>query len=324
MTKAAVQRTQSLSADRALERYKNQINRALAEHVQSVDKLPDEVRMALQYTIAVGGKRIRPTIALLACESVGGSARDALHVAVAAELLHTATLIYDDIIDGDKLRRGQPAVHVKFGQDLAIVVAGMLTTRALYTVMEDTRLLRHILSAMDELGVGEVLDIRGEIGDVKGYLLVSEKKTATLFRLAADMGALMGNATPAQQTALGDYAHNLGAAFQLRDDVLNAVGDQKQLGKPVGSDLRKGRPSIVSILVCEHLDVPLQKLAGRAGNEFPGARTMRRLVSRAAEQAMVLCNSYVGQAANALQMLPDSVHRENMHHLLRSVATRSR
>jgi len=304
-----------------LDRYRERINKALQEHMRSASDMPHEARAAMIYTVSSGGKRLRPTIVLLACQSIGGTLERALPIAIAAEMIHHATLIYDDIIDGDTVRRGQPALHVKYGQDLAIIIAGLLTTHAFFAVLDNPRVFDPLVRGMNEMGIGAVLELRGQATDVKGYVAIAERKTARLFQLAGEAGALAANATPTQNAALREYAHNLGIAFQLRDDVLDVIGTEKALGKPVGSDVRNGRPSIVSLLLCEQLDLSLPELACRAGKQFPSAR-MRRPVMEAIERAMALCNDYTERARTCLQTLPDSKHRTNLEMMLDYVTTR--
>jgi geranylgeranyl diphosphate synthase type I len=322
VTTAARRRATDRGLDVVLERYKDRVNAALIERMDTAKDLPYEARTAMKYSLATGGKRLRPAIVMLACQSIGGTVEQALPAAMTTELLHTATLLYDDIIDGDDMRRGQPAVHVKFGQELAIIIAGLLTTQAFLAIVQLPRLNAHLVHAMNEMGIGAVLELRGDAKGVKGYLAVAGRKTARLFQLAGELGAYAGRATPAQMTALRDYARNLGVAFQLRDDVLDVIGDEKVLGKPVGSDMRNGRPSIVSILLCEELNLTLQELACRVGKTFPPPR-LRQPFQRAVEQANTMCHAYVAQAKAALRTLPASSHRETMQELLEFVATRT-
>jgi geranylgeranyl diphosphate synthase, type I len=304
-----------------LERYKSQINEALSAQAHSPPDLPLEAIQAMEYSINVGGKRIRPTIVMLACESIGGKPAKGLTAAVAAELLHIATLLYDDVIDDDHIRRGQPALHVKFGKEVAVIIAGLMTTRAFWYLKHDPRLVRLVLNAMNELGAGAVLELKREIRDVDGYLEVAQKKTAALFQLAGTVGAVAGNGTKAQQTALASYAYNLGVAFQLRDDILDVIGDEQKLGKPIGSDVRNARPSIVSLLVSEKCNLSLQELATHCRNRFP-PDDLRPAFKAGVRRAMTLCKGYVKKGRSYLYELPESTPRRSLEQLLWYAALR--
>jgi geranylgeranyl diphosphate synthase type I len=305
-----------------LEEYRSIIDGALRRKLAAARTLPVESRHALKHALGTGGKRIRQTITLLACQSVGGTVQDALDAAVAIEFLHCASLVLDDVIDEDDLRRGVRAVHSEFGTDLAIMVATLLTTRALRLVMHEADLIRTLISALDELSVGEILDIRSGKADVTSYLSVAEKKTGALFRLAAEMGGHMGSATPAHRKALGAFGQNFGIAFQLQDDVLDALGDQNLSGDIFASrsNICTGRASIVSVLLTEKLGITLQQLPGRVTAE--GLAFADELINEAVREAQRWSASYVSKAENALKALPQSAPRQQLQSVLDFAATR--
>jgi geranylgeranyl diphosphate synthase type I len=302
-----------------LDSYRVLINGALKRHIESIDELPNEARQALRHASA-GGKRVRPTLTLLACESVGGHPQDALGAALAIESVHCASIVVDDVIDENDVRHGQDSIRAEFGTDLGLMVAMVLTTRALRLVMGDRELIERFIAAVDELSVGEILDIRAGNVNVRSYLSMTSKKTGALFRLAAEMGGLLGGASPDQRLALRAFGQDLGIAFQIRDDVLDAVGDEDALGKPTGSDLSAGRPSMVSVLLSERLGVTLSELSASAGRTI--ADVDPEVVRQAVDDAMMACNSYVDQAARALDGIPDSIHRQRMAELLDYAASR--
>jgi geranylgeranyl diphosphate synthase, type I len=305
----------------AFDGYRSLIDERLRHLIESDDSLPSELRAALLHSIIAGGKRIRPTVALLACESVGGSLEAALGPSLAVELLHTATLVYDDIIDGDTTRRGAPSVHIAFGEDLAIVTAGVLSTLALRMVEGNSRLVSMFINAMHDLGVGEVLDIRGDVSDIQGCLLLAEKKTATLFKLAAEVGAALGKGAPKHRRALGSFGLNLGIAFQLRDDVLGVVGDPAQLGKPIWSDIRNGSPSVIRLLLSER-GVPAKSLLS-VGSPKGLNLTMQAQISDAVTSAMSICEHHAKRAEEALRSLPANSYTSELRALLELSVNRS-
>ncbi len=219
-----------------------QIDRRLEEVVNSdVDVLRD----ASRYVIAAGGKRIRPRLTLLAYEAAGGNdLNEALPVAAAVELVHTATLVHDDINDHGLLRRGRPTINAKWGRTFALLTGDFLFTKV-YQLMAPYGTLNEIFAeATVALVEGETLQAAaaksGQL-DRETYMRVIAKKTASLFAMAAKAGATLAKAPQPQIAALEQYGFNVGLAFQIVDDILDLVADSKQLGKTAGIDLGQGR-----------------------------------------------------------------------------------
>jgi geranylgeranyl diphosphate synthase, type I len=314
----------------ALDGHRALIDDALSRSLASTTDLPEVARQALRAATA-GGKRIRPTITLLACELVGGDIDAALDAAVAIEFIHCASLTVDDVIDEDDIRHGQETLHVRFGTDLAVMVAMVLVTRALRLVMHHDEIIAEAIAAVDDLSIGECMDIRSGNVDALSYVSMAGKKTGALFRLAAESGAILGGADPEQRCALRTFGHNLGIAFQIRDDVLNAAGDEEALGKPVGTDVRLGRPSMVSVLLSEKLGVALPMLAGAlaalsqppASSELAADRPAAPVLE-AVDDAMRACRGFVEQASDALATLPQSAPRRHLAGLLDYAVNRGR
>lgn len=306
---------------RSLEDYRRLVDAELDRSIRPEPGMPEEYRLALRTAVTSPGKRIRPTITLLTCQASGGALTEALKAATSIELLHTASLVYDDIVDEDSLRRGQPSLHARFGNDLAMLVAGLIATRALFPIVENRSLARATLDTMDEVVTGEILDIRGDVLTVTDYLNLVSRKTAALFQLAAETGAVCAEAPAGHRLLCRIYGMNLGIVFQIRDDVLDAIGDQERLGKPVGSDLRNGRPSIVSLLASERLDVDLI--------EFPraldalGPEKSKACLREACDAAMRLCRDYSERAQSSLDQLERSAHRDLLDDVLRLAMTRA-
>ncbi len=283
--------------------------------------MPEEYRLALRAAVTSPGKRIRPTITLLTCQASGGALAGALKIAASIELLHTASLVYDDIVDEDSLRRGQPSLHARFGNDLAMLVAGLIATRAMFPIVENQSLARATLDTMNEVVTGEILDIRGDVLTVADYLNLISRKTAALFQLAAETGAVCAEAPAGHRLLCRSYGMNVGIVFQIRDDVLDAIGDQDRLGKPVGSDVRNGRPSIVSLLASERLDVDLIELP-RALDAL-GPEQSKACLRAACDAAMRLCRDYAEQAQSSLDQLEHTAHRDLLHDVLQLAMTRA-
>src|SRR5258708_5961755 len=221
--------------------------------LQSVDDLllsivnsdVDVLREASRHILSAGGKRVRPRLTLLAYEAVGGkNLSEALPVAAAVELVHTATLVHDDINDHGSLRRGRPTVNATWGRTFALLTGDYLFTKV-YELMAPYKDLNIVFAeATVSLVEGETLQAAaaksGQL-DRETYTRIIAKKTASLFAAATKLGAMLGGGTQEQINALEQYGFNLGLAFQIVDDILDLIADTKQLGKTAGLDVAQGK-----------------------------------------------------------------------------------
>jgi geranylgeranyl pyrophosphate synthase len=200
---------------------------------------------------------------LLSCQAAGGSAEAAFNAALAVELLHTFTLVHDDIMDRDDLRRGLPTVHKKWDESTAILAGDGLVTLAFKTLMADEhpdllRVLRRFAGGLLILCEGQALDKAFEVrSDVTmdDYLDMIRRKTATLLEMACEAGAVLGNGRPKAVNALAGFGHALGMAFQIQDDLLDILSDEAVSGKPTGSDITAKKKTCLSIHFREHASV---------------------------------------------------------------------
>lgn len=219
---------------------------------------------AIRYSLLSGGKRIRAIICIKFCEAAGGSIEDALELACAVEVLHTYTLIHDDLpgMDGDDMRRGMPANHIEFGEYTAILAGDALQAAAFEllaksklhseAVVETVKILSEAAGAYG-ICAGQYLDLSGE-----GWQLTIDEmlelcllKTAALISAAAKMGVVAGDGTYEQLCAAHEYAQAIGLAFQIRDDVLDCISTEEELGKPIGSDSENEKSTFASLLGLE-------------------------------------------------------------------------
>ena len=220
----------------------------------------------MRHVVAAGGKRIRPTLCLLAHETAGGRAEDALPTAVGIEFLHTFTLVHDDIMDKALVRRARPTVGALWGDDLAITVGDALfalafeafTAQADAPGMDARRVLRvtRAASAVSvDLAHGQAMDLlQAKRRDVTApeYVEMIRLKTGVLLEFSLRAGAMLGDADAATTDALARFGAPLGVAFQIRDDLLDLVGDPKRLGKPAGGDVRTGKRTLMVAHAFEH------------------------------------------------------------------------
>lgn len=205
----------------------------------------DVLREASQHILAAGGKRIRPRLTLLAYDAVGGTnPEEAIPIAAAVELVHTATLVHDDINDHGSMRRGRPTVNARWGRTFALLTGDYLFTKV-YELMAPYKDLNIIFAqATIALVEGETLQAAaaksGQL-DRETYARIIAKKTAVLFAAATKLGALLGGGSQEQIDALEQYGFNLGLAFQITDDILDLIADSQKLGKTAGIDVAQGK-----------------------------------------------------------------------------------
>ncbi len=215
---------------------------------------------AMRYSLLAGGKRIRPVLALATAEALGGRGGEVLPLAAGIELIHTYSLIHDDLpaMDDDTLRRGRPTCHVAFGEDVAILAGDGLFAEAMTLVLDrQGGEPAHVLAALHELvaaaGVGgmvggQYLDVTAEGDlDAAGLRRLQELKTGRLIAASIDCVALLKGAGAPAATALARFAAELGTMFQIVDDILDVTGDEAALGKPLRSDERHGKPTYVTV-----------------------------------------------------------------------------
>jgi octaprenyl-diphosphate synthase len=290
------------------------------------------VRQVAEYIIGGGGKRLRPALLLL-CARACGYAGTRHHVLAAViEMIHTATLLHDDVVDESKLRRGLATANMTFGNAASVLVGDFLYSRAfqLMVGLGSLRVLEILSAATNVIAEGEVLQLINsgdpDLGE-EAYLTVVRRKTSKLFEAAAQLGAVQGDAAPEVEAALGRYGMHLGTAFQLIDDVLDYSGDLDAIGKNLGDDLAEGKmtlPLIHARAVGTAAESALVRDAITAGGlaEFgPVVDVLVRTGSldyarRAAEQESDM-------AAACLAGLPDSPHRESLLELASFAAQRS-
>ncbi len=218
---------------------------------------PEELYKASRYLVDAGGKRLRPAVLILAAEAVGSNLKSVLPAAVAVELVHNFTLIHDDIMDRDDIRRGKPAVHMIWGEAGAILAGDTLYSKAFEILSKVENEPLRILKCMDvlsktctEICEGQWLDIdfeKREKVTKKEYIEMVEKKTSVLYAAAAKIGALLGGASDELADALSEYGRLIGIGFQMYDDVLDMVTPEEVLGKVRGSDLMEGKHTLIVI-----------------------------------------------------------------------------
>lgn len=229
------------------------VNRRI--HSVFENKEPATLYEPMEYIINGGGKRLRPVLLLLSSEAVGGQVEDCLDAAVAAEMLHNFTLIHDDVMDQDDIRRGQETVHKKWDVNVAILSGdGLVALSYRYLMNCDhpriAEIGRLFSDALRELCEGQALDKEFESRwdvSLDDYFTMIRKKTAVLIALCTQIGAMFGNGSKKDIQSLREYGLNMGMAFQIQDDLLDVTADEKVLGKDWGSDIIQRKKTFLLI-----------------------------------------------------------------------------
>ena len=227
-----------------------------------IHRKPESLYGPMAYPMESGGKRIRPILLILSCSASGGQIKDCLNAALAVEILHNFTLVHDDIMDHDHLRRGQPTVHEKWDDSTAILAGDGLVTLAYDTLLKNIhpaliRVLHCFTSGLLVLCEGQALDKEFETErsvSMARYEEMIRKKTSQLIEVSCEMGAILGGADEAETEALKRYARSLGTAFQIQDDLLDLDSEESVSGKPMGSDLMERKKTFLTIHFQEHAD----------------------------------------------------------------------
>ncbi|MEM2874647.1 MAG: polyprenyl synthetase family protein [Candidatus Hadarchaeales archaeon] len=291
------------------------------------DVSPEELARASRHLIEAGGKRLRPCLVLTACEAVGGRAEDAIEAAAAVEMLHNFTLIHDDIMDRDEFRRNVKTVHAVWGEPMAIIAGDALFARVFSAVAENARrlglggkevaeALTTVSEASFEVCRGQAMDMlfekRGEVSEEE-YMAMVRGKTGALTCASTKLGALLGRGSRSQVAALSEYGRLIGMAFQIQDDVLGLLGKEEKFGKPIGSDLREGKKTLILIRALSTAggrdrEAIMRVLGNRNAKKSEIAAAINALRrTGAVDYASRKAAGLVGRAKARLKALPDSV-----------------
>lgn len=232
----------------------HRINQCLLESISPT--LPQNLHEPIHYFLDdQSGKKIRPLLSVFSCDALGGNSEDAVAAATAIELFHDFTLIHDDIMDQDDLRRGKPTIHVKWDSGIAILVGDALIGLSFQQLMRSpkehlNRVAKIFSEALVKVCEGQALDKLFESTPqvtLQSYLDMIAKKTAWLFKVSCEIGAILGNGSEKQVNLLSQYGYNLGLAFQIQDDLLDFTADESKLGKKVGSDFRMDKKTYITL-----------------------------------------------------------------------------
>lgn len=307
----------------------DQIEKELYRSVQGDDELLAETSLHL---LKAGGKRLRPVFVLMGGKFGHYDLEKLKRVAIPLELIHSASLVHDDVIDDAELRRGELTVKAKWGDKIAMYTGDYIYAKALVIASElqNPRIHQILSKAMVEMSIGEMEQIRDFFNSgqsVRHYLRRIRRKTALLIAISCELGALAADAEPETARLLYNYGYNVGMAFQIRDDLLDLSGTEKQIGKPPGSDMRQGNITLPVIYSLEdsRLRTPLlEELALiRSGQAGVGRAIDLILSGDGITRAEELASRYIDKALASLEQLPVNKTRRNLRDIAYFVTGRA-
>jgi len=279
----------------------------------------------VSYAIESNGKRLRPALALLAGGATGNICPSHLDLAVILELIHAATLVHDDILDGADKRRGQPTANAKWGNAISVLLGDCLFAHALKlsTSFQNGEISRRIAHAASDVCSGEIIQTQRRFDlklSVPDYYKIIEMKTAALFAAACELGALINEAAPEVIDSLRIFGLQLGTAYQIYDDVLDLAGDEAKAGKTLGSDLRKGKLTLPILHLLQISDEAERHrlseiiLSGEEADIL--ALADRAIAAGAVKSAIATGRKLLREAETRLRLVPDNKYRDALGSLV--------
>lgn len=296
----------------------HEVDLAIARRLTSTVPLVGQIS---QYIIAAGGKRLRPALLLLICGALGYKGPSRFTLAAVVELIHTATLLHDDVVDASTLRRGRATANETFGNPASVLVGDFLHTRSFQMMVEvgSMRILEILSDATNVIAEGEVLQLvnmHDASLDEAGYLRVIRSKTAKLFEASARLGAILANSSTEIEEACATYGQALGTAFQIIDDVLDYDGNSSEMGKNIGDDLREGK-STLPLIAAMQRGSPEQATVVRQAIENGTTDRLDEVVSivrntGALDVARAAAFAEAHRAISAISILPAGEHTSGL------------
>ena len=306
----------------------NDLEDSLIRSINSDIVLATEVSSHL---VNAGGKRIRPLICILTAKALGYSGKELIQLASAIELLHTATLIHDDVVDESISRRGKESIHRKWDNAHGVLVGDFVYSKAfqLMAGLKDSQIIKILADSTNIISEGEVLQLSlksKELISEDDYFEIIGRKTAELFKASSRSAAVLSEASHEEVESAGDFAYSLGIAFQIQDDLLDYFGNEKVTGKKIGKDFLEGKitlPLLRAIkLASEENKKTIFKLM-----EKKNSSDLLQIIeiiksSGALEGVQKTCDSYINNCFTKLNFFPDSIYKTQLLNIVRDIKVR--
>ena len=300
----------------------------LSESINSDIELATEVS---GHIVNSGGKRIRPAICILVAKTLGYSESDLIRLASSIELLHTATLIHDDVVDESLIRRGKESIQAKWDDAHGVLVGDFVYSKAfqLMASFDNPKIIRALANATNKISEGEVLQLsmreQSNLSE-KDYFNIIDRKTAELFKVSAVTAGILCESAKPVLDSLNNFATSLGLAFQIQDDILDYYGQENLTGKKVGKDFEEGKftlPIILSLKTMNHTNKTklLSLFKTRKIEDF--AEILALMESeKTTEQLQTIFTHYSNECINELEKLPQNQYRDALENIVRNLGSR--
>ena len=300
----------------------------LSESINSDIELATEVS---GHIVNSGGKRIRPAICILVAKTLGYSESDLIRLASSIELLHTATLIHDDVVDESLIRRGKESIQAKWDDAHGVLVGDFVYSKAfqLMASFDNPKIIRALANATNKISEGEVLQLsmreQSNLSE-KDYFNIIDRKTAELFKVSAVTAGILCESAKPVLDSLNNFATSLGLAFQIQDDILDYYGQENLTGKKVGKDFEEGKftlPIILSLKTMNHTNKTrlLSLFKTRKIEDF--AEILALMESeKTTEQLQTIFTHYSNECINELEKLPQNQYRDALENIVRNLSSR--
>ncbi|MEM9242973.1 MAG: polyprenyl synthetase family protein [Pseudomonadota bacterium] len=293
-----------------------QVDALIHQHLYSSVSMAEEIA---EYIVYSGGKRIRPILLLLSAKACGYTGDKHIVLAAIIELLHTATLLHDDVIDQSDLRRGKQTANALWGNQASVLVGDLLHARSFQMIagLDNDEVTQRLAAATGVIVEGELLQLNhchNPKTDEDTYLKIIHNKTGKLFEIATEIGAILCDTGDDIKTALATYGRNVGTAFQLIDDVLDYTGNSEEIGKNIGDDLVEGKPTLPLIYVMQHGNnkqkaIVCQALLNSQKTDLDTIKTAM-IETGAIDYTRNYALNFIEQATKGLEALPQSTARD--------------
>ena len=300
----------------------------LSESINSDIELATEVS---GHIVNSGGKRIRPAICILVAKTLGYSESDLIRLASSIELLHTATLIHDDVVDESLIRRGKESIQAKWDDAHGVLVGDFVYSKAfqLMASFDNPKIIRELANATNKISEGEVLQLsmreQSNLSE-KDYFNIIDRKTAELFKVSAVTAGILCESAEPVLDSLNNFATSLGLAFQIQDDILDYYGQENLTGKKVGKDFEEGKftlPIILSLKTMNHTNKTrlLSLFKTRKIEDFAEILALMER-EKTTEQLQTIFTHYSNECINELEKLPQNQYRDALENIVRNLGSR--
>jgi len=318
---------------------KMKINDAVSSEIKDLEdflkkSINSDIGLATEVTshlVNSGGKRIRPLICILTAKAFGYDGKELIQLASAIELLHTATLIHDDVVDESTSRRGKESIHKKWDNAHGVLVGDFVYSKAfqLMAGLTNSRIIKILADSTNIISEGEVLQLSLKSRDLiseDDYFEIIGRKTAELFKASSESAAVLSEASLQEVESAGDFAFSLGMAFQIQDDLLDYFGNEEITGKKIGKDFQEGKITLpllraIQLASQENKETIFKLMGTKNSSDLPQVIEIIKSTG-ALNRVEETCDSYINNCLSKLNFFPDSIYKTQLTNIVRDIKVR--